>query len=107
MLISPFKADYKLLASVKVRSEGYKEYAFLSAGPFDLSTSVGTEILFNKLVFVRGGLENDQLWSLGGGIVTNGINLDYAFKPDYEDLGNTHKISVSYNWSGALWKQGE
>jgi hypothetical protein len=92
-----FLADYKVIAGSKIRTENYQEYAFFSAGPLDLVLSAGLELSFN-LVRVRGGYNTDDTWSAGGGISFLNFIVDYAFKPDFEDLGNTHKASLSYVW---------
>jgi hypothetical protein len=95
--INYFLADYKIIGGTKIRTENYSENSFVSAGPFDLVLSAGLELNF-KNVFVRGGYNTDDTWSAGSGLSFASFTLDYAFRPDFEDLGNTHKASLSYNW---------
>lgn len=92
-----FLADYKVLGGIKVRTENYSEYSFASLGFADAVFSAGLELKF-KSVFVRGGYNTDDTWSAGSGLSFMNFVLDYAFRPDFEDLGNTHKASLSYLW---------
>jgi hypothetical protein len=92
-----FLADYKILSGAKIRTENYSEYSFASAGFLDFVLSGGLELDFSR-VRIRGGYNTDDTWSAGGGISFMNFILDYAFRPDFEDLGNTHKASLSYVW---------
>lgn len=92
-----FLLDYKLLTGTKIRTENYVENSFASLGALDFVLSAGLELKFKK-VFIRGGYNTDNTWSAGSGLDYKGITLDYAFKPDFEDLGNTHKVSLAYSW---------
>ncbi len=92
-----FLADYKAICGTKIRTENYSEYSFAALGPADISLSAGLELKFRN-VFVRGGYNTDDTWSAGSGLNIYNFTIDYAFRPDFEDLGNTHKASVSYFW---------
>ncbi len=95
--IEYFLADYKLIGGTLIRSENYSENAFLSGGIFDAVISGGIEVAFNS-VMIRGGYNTDNTWSAGAGVSFLSFILDYSFRPDFEDLGNTHKASISYIW---------
>jgi len=91
-------ADCRLIAGVRAGFENYQEYAVYSMGSMDLKPHAGVELLLKELVFLRGGIENESDWSAGTGVILKGFNLDYTFKPSSEDLGDTHQVSLSYNW---------
>lgn len=95
--IEYFLLDYKFLAGTKIRTENYAENSFASLGVMDFVLSTGLELKFKK-IFIRGGYNTDNTWSAGSGLEYKNITLDYAFKPDFEDLGNTHKVSLAYSW---------
>lgn len=92
-----YKTAYKVMGGFKMRSEGYEENAFLAFSIFDLSPSVAAELLFHDTAFLRFGIENEE-WAAGTGLKLYGAYLDYTFKPDHTDLGDTHKITLSYGW---------
>ena len=92
-----FLTDYKLIGGTILRTENYKEYALVSLGVVDIVLSAGLELKY-KMISLRGGYNSDDTWSAGSGISVMGFILDYAFRPDFEDLGNTHKASLSYMW---------
>ena len=93
-----YSAKYKLMAGSKIRMENYQEYSVASLGFIDFGYNVGAEVTFKDVVSLRGGYENNKDWSAGTGIRLFGANLDYAFKPNMDDLGDTHKVSLSYGW---------
>ncbi|MDA3837681.1 MAG: hypothetical protein PF574_01715 [Candidatus Delongbacteria bacterium] len=95
--IEYFLTDYKIITGTKIRTENYAEHSFASLGVMDFVLSTGLELKFKK-IFIRGGYNTDNTWSAGSGLDYKGITLDYAFKPDFEDLGNTHKVSLAYSW---------
>ena len=92
-----FLLDYKVITGTKIRTENYAENSFASLGVMDFVLSGGLELKFKK-IFIRGGYNTDNTWSAGSGLKYKGITLDYAFKPDFEDLGDTHKVSLAYSW---------
>jgi len=93
-----YSAIYKIMAGSKIGTENYQEYSVASLGIIDLGYNLGVEVIFKNVVSLRGGYENNKDWSAGTGINLYGINLDYAFKPNLDDLGDTHKVSLSYGW---------
>jgi hypothetical protein len=92
-----FLADYKIISGTKIRTENYSEYSFAELGAMDLVLSAGLELKIRN-IFLRGGYNTDDTWSAGSGLHIYNFMIDYAFRPDFEDLGNTHKASVSYFW---------
>ena len=95
--IDYFLLDYKIITGTKIRTENYAENSFASLGVMDFVLSTGLELKFKK-IFIRGGFNTDNTWAAGSGLEYKGVTLDYAFKPDFEDLGNTHKVSLAYSW---------
>ena len=93
-----YSAKFKLMAGSKIGTENYQEYSVANLGFIDIGYNVGAEVIFKDVVSLRGGYENNKDWSAGTGIKLYGINLDYAFKPNLDDLGDTHKVSLSYGW---------
>ncbi|MFO7810413.1 MAG: hypothetical protein R6V47_03460 [Candidatus Delongbacteria bacterium] len=95
--IDYFLADYKLIAGTKIRTENYSNYSLASYSVFDIVFSGGLELIF-KNISLRGGYNTDDTWTAGSGLSFMNFILDYTFRPDFEDLGNTHKASLSYIW---------
>lgn len=91
-------ADCRLIAGFRAGFENYKEYSVYNLGSMDIKPHAGLELLLKELVYLRGGIENKSDWSAGTGIVFKSFNVDYTFKPSGEDLGDTHQVSLSYNW---------
>ena len=93
-----YSAKFKIMAGSKIGTENYQEYSVVNLGFIDIGYNVGAEVIFKEVVSLRGGYENNKDWSAGTGIRLFGANLDYAFKPNMDDLGDTHKVSLSYGW---------
>lgn len=91
-------ADCRIIAGFRAGFENYQEYACYSIGGIDIKPHAGLELLLKELVYLRGSIENKSDWAAGTGITLKGFNLDYAFKPNSEDLGDTHQVSLSYSW---------
>ncbi|OGU62155.1 MAG: hypothetical protein A2V66_09075 [Ignavibacteria bacterium RBG_13_36_8] len=94
-------ASYDFQASV-INSDifiqtGYQGYTETGDNHFHF----GTEIFYNKVFAVRAGYmtgyESKGL-TTGAGIVWGPLAFDYAFVPFDYGLGNTHTISVTYNF---------
>lgn len=92
--------DFTLFLGNRIGSEGYQKEAFASLSIFDLELNLGGEFYINKLFRLRLGTQNLDRYFGGAGFNFEqiGLGLDYAFSPDYEDLGDTHKISLVYSW---------
>ena len=86
-------------------------YRFLDSGLFVLDVNLpqqgastvcgGWEYVAFKMLALRTGYngrnETDSGITAGGGIRFNTLSVDYAFVP-FGDLGNSHRISLSYRW---------
>ncbi len=73
---------------------------FLTARGDNGSMRFGAEYAFHNQFMVGAGyksnLDNENV-SFGVGY-ENGIRIHYAFTPLYNDLGNSHRISLGYAW---------
>lgn len=72
----------------------------LAASGDDASFRVGAEYRLRESFLLgagyKGGLDNENV-SFGVGY-DRGLRVHYAFTPLYDDLGNSHRISVGYAW---------
>ncbi|PID27319.1 MAG: hypothetical protein CR982_06105 [Candidatus Cloacimonadota bacterium] len=89
-------ANVKLLGGGRIGTEGYDRNSDLSFSEFDLTFNGGVEFLISEVLILRGGTEMER-WGCGVGVTMYGAELDYSFKPN-NNLGDTHKVSLSYNW---------
>ena len=62
----------------------------------------GFEYLVRKVVALRLG-SDDGRWTLGGGLELKPVSIAYAFV-GHDDLGDTHRISVTTRWGSRLSK---
>lgn len=94
-----FKSDVKLLGGLKILTDNYLEngISISSSLPVNIEYSVGVEFFVNKMVFLRAGLQNDN-WAAGTGLTLFDVSLDYTYVPDLIDLGESHKITLSYRF---------
>jgi outer membrane protein OmpA-like peptidoglycan-associated protein len=61
--------------------------------------SIGAEYLIHNTLALRAGYEMGAFEhpTFGAGIRVNSVELDYAYE-NYEELGVTHRISLTYDW---------
>lgn len=65
----------------------------LSMGRAGIDFRAGFEVQYKKLLAIRLGADRGY-FATGAGFTFKGLALDYGFSP-HEDLGNTHRISVT------------
>lgn len=61
---------------------------------------LGGEYLINKLFYLRGGFQSgydEKALAFGLGFAQKGFNIDYAYVPFKSDLGDTHRLSLTYS----------
>jgi len=76
---------------------GYQKYLDTE----DNHLHAGAEFVFKKLAALRVGYQtgyDSKGFSAGLGLYYSGFNFDYAFVPFQYDLGNSHIISIKYNF---------
>ncbi len=60
----------------------------------------GGEYNFSSMFFLRSGFQSgydEKALAFGLGIEQKGFNIDYAYVPFKSDLGDTHRISITYS----------
>lgn len=86
----------KLNGSVRIGIDGFK---VLDGGT--LHANAGAEFLYKDLLAIRAGYQSgyeNKFITTGLGIKYKGINLDYAFVPYKFSQGNSHTITLGYNF---------
>ncbi len=61
---------------------------------------LGGEYVLNNMFYLRGGFQSgydEKALAFGIGFVQRGFNIDYAYVPFKSDLGDTHRISLTYS----------
>lgn len=67
----------------------------------DVTGQVGAEFRLMQMLAFRvgfdGRIDADDGWTAGMGVKVSDLNFDYAYVP-YGDLGNTHRVSLTYQF---------
>lgn len=81
-----------------VRFENRQESANAHLGPVSFDMHAGVEYTFRDLFSIRTGYNDLGNLTLGAGVHLPKINIDYSFAKfdGTEDLGNTHRISLTF-----------
>jgi hypothetical protein len=61
---------------------------------------LGGEYVLNSIFYLRGGFQSgydEKALAFGLGFVQRGFNIDYAYVPFKSDLGDTHRVSLTYS----------
>lgn len=90
-----------------VRFENRKFASLASAGPVSFDMHAGLEYGFKDLFALRVGYNDVKQLTFGAGVKLPKLNLDYSFaKFDGSDqLGNTHRISVTFTLDDEKFKR--
>ncbi|MCE5301134.1 MAG: PorV/PorQ family protein [Spirochaetia bacterium] len=67
----------------------------------ELNYCFGAGITLFDILNLRAGWKGGTIdqWTAGGGVIYNGLSLDYAFVPfSAEELGVTHRVTASYRF---------
>ena len=77
------------------------------AGPFSADLHEGIEYQFKNLFAIRAGYNDMQMWSVGAGITISKFRIDYAYlnANGQDQLGATHRISISLLLDNPRWKR--
>ncbi len=80
-----------------IRFEGRKFATSMDIGPMSIDPHFGIEFDFNNRIFIRSGYDDIDRVSFGIGIHLPKLIADYSFTSysDYDEPGDTHKISIS------------
>lgn len=75
--------------------------SYQSSVRYQTEAAVGTEFTYDNTYSLRAGTRNNEL-TLGAGLfLFNGLSIDYAFET--HDLGNPHRIGLSFNLESVKW----
>ena len=80
-----------------IRFENRKFASQFNIGPMSIDPHYGVELNVRNRVYIRTGYDDIKRISIGAGIKLPKLNLDYSFNSfdNIEDLGNTHRISIT------------
>ncbi len=79
----------------------------LYVGPLSADFHEGIEYQFRNLFALRAGYNDMQMWSVGAGITIAKFRIDYAYlnASGQDQLGATHRISISLLLDNPKWKR--
>lgn len=94
-------------ADIDLRFENRGQDAQLYAGPISADFHEGIEYQFKNLFAIRGGYNDMQMWSVGAGVTISKLHIDYAYlgANAQDQLGSTHRISISFLLDNPKWKR--
>lgn len=94
-------------ADIDLRFENRGQDAQLYVGPLSADFHEGLEYQFKNLFAIRGGYNDMKMWSVGAGITISKLHIDYAYlgANAQDQLGSTHRISVSFLLDNPKWKR--
>ncbi len=90
-----------------VRFEGRSSVAQVHAGPITADFHEGLEYQFKNIFALRGGYNDMKMWSVGVGLAISKLHIDYAYLGfnGQDQLGATHRISMSFLLDQPKWKR--
>ncbi len=90
-----------------LRFEGRGSVAQLHAGPISVDLHEGLEYQFKNIFALRAGYNDMQMWSVGVGLAFSRLHIDYAYLGfnGQDQLGATHRISLSFLLEQPRWKR--
>ncbi|HEY3875408.1 MAG TPA: PorV/PorQ family protein [Candidatus Kapabacteria bacterium] len=94
-------------ADIDLRFENRGQDAMLYVGPISADFHEGIEYRYKDLFAIRGGYNDMQMWSVGAGIIISRLHIDYAYlgANAQDQLGATHRISISFDLQNPKWKR--
>jgi hypothetical protein len=102
---------HRLLSTIDadIRFEGRGNVAQVHAGPLSADFHEGLEYQFKNLFALRGGYNDMKMWSVGVGVAISKLRIDYAYLGfnAQDQLGATHRISMSFLLDQPKWKRKE
>ncbi len=95
-------------ADIDLRFENRGQDAQLYAGTASADFHEGLEYQYKNLFAIRGGYNDMKMWSVGVGVSISKLHIDYAYlgANAQDQLGATHRISVSFLLDNPKWKRG-
>lgn len=101
--------NHRLLPTVDadLRFENRGQDAQLYVGPASADFHEGLEYEYKNLFAIRGGYNDLHMWSAGAGITLSKFHIDYAYlgANAQDQLGSTHRISISLLLDNPKWKR--
>ena len=101
--------NHRLLPTVDadLRFENRGVDAQLHAGPVSADFHEGLEYEYKNIFALRGGYNDMHMWSAGAGITFSKFHIDYAYlgANAQDQLGSTHRISISFLLDNPKWKR--
>jgi hypothetical protein len=90
-----------------LRFEDRGSVAQVHAGPISADLHEGLEYQFKNLFALRGGYNDMNMWSVGAGISFSKLHIDYAYLGfnGQDQLGATHRVSISFLLDQPKWKR--
>ena len=90
-----------------IRFEDRGSIAQLHAGPISADFHEGLEYQFKNIFALRAGYNDLNMWSVGAGLSFKRLHIDYAYLGfnGQEQLGATHRISLSFLLEQPKWKR--
>jgi hypothetical protein len=92
------EAELGLACDLALRGEDRGSADQFEAGIFSGDTHLGLEYTIKKTLSLRAGMDGEH-FTAGAGIKIKVINVDYAYQ-SHQGLGESHRISLGYNWRG-------
>jgi hypothetical protein len=100
---------YRVLPTIDadVRFDSRGSSAQVHAGALSADLHLGAEIQIGSKVSLRGGFDEMKHWSAGAGLAFGRLHIDYAFlsAPGDDQLGNTHRVSLTFSLEQPKWKR--
>jgi len=90
-----------------IRFENRGQDAQLYVGPLSMDLHEGVEYRYKDLFSLRAGYNDMQMWSVGAGITISKLHIDYAYlgANSQDQLGATHRISISFDLDNPKWRR--
>jgi len=96
--LKKLEADVNIAADFVVRGENRGEADQFSAGILSGDAHIGLEYLVKKTFALRAGMDREY-FTAGAGLYIGSFLVDYAYQ-SHEGLGESHRVSLGYNWQG-------
>lgn len=100
---------YRVLPTLDadLRFDSRGSAAEVHAGSVSADLHLGAEVQIGSKVGLRAGFDEMKQWSAGAGIAFGRLHIDYAFlsAPGDDQLGNTHRVSLTFSLEQPKWKR--
>jgi len=103
--------NHRLMPTIDadLRFENRGQDAQLYIGPVSADLHEGLEYSFKDLFSIRTGYNDMKMWSVGAGITISKLHIDYAYlnASGQDQLGSTHRLSLSFVLTNPKWKRAQ